>query len=77
MAKLAVSQLPREAAQINSGDRFLIDQPSVINPPVIETQGDTRQVSLEVIAGALTGQESVIDFADEKVSEETSRAEAA
>jgi hypothetical protein len=76
MARVATSQLPREATAINTDDRFLVDQPSVLNP-VTETLGDTRKVSPAVLAAAIIEQESVVDFVDEKVGAEHDRAAAA
>jgi hypothetical protein len=49
MARTATSQLAREAAEIRADDRFLIDQPTVVNP-VTGQPGDTRKVSPAVLA---------------------------
>jgi hypothetical protein len=76
MARVAVSQLPREAAEIKPDDWFLVDQPSVADP-VTSLPGDTRRVSPSVLADGMARQAAVIGLVGDEVAAEEARARAA
>jgi hypothetical protein len=70
MARVATSQLAREAAEIRADDRFLIDQPTVVNP-VTSQPGDTRKVSPAVLAEGMAQQTAVITMVQNRIDSRT------
>jgi hypothetical protein len=74
MARITTSQLPREATGIRADDRFLIDQPTVVDP-ITGQPGDTRKVSPAVLAAGMAQQEAIITLVDEAVEAEKNRAQ--